>query len=253
EHTAAVQGALLEKYEPTTVKKMICALRRVLREAYKLRLINLETYETTVDLPPVRLNQRLRGRALSQDEIAALINVCQEDLTPQGIRDAALLGILRGAGLRRAEVVKLKLGDFEREVGSLEIRSSKGGKDRTVYLPQEVIPLVLSWLEIRGYEPGSLLHPILKNGKIALRQMTPQAVLLIVQRRAKQSGVESFSPHDLRRTFCSDLLDAGIDLVTVQKLAGHNSPTTTAKYDRRGEEAKRKAVQHLKMGAKKSH
>jgi integrase len=62
--------------------------------------------------------------------------------------------------------------------------------------------------------------------------MTPQAVLLIVQKRAQQAGVESFSPHDFRRTFCSDLLDAGVDIVTVQKLAGHASPVTTAKYPR---------------------
>ena len=49
------------------------------------------------------------------------------------------------------------------------------------------------------------------------------------------------------RTFCSDLLDAGVDIVTVQKLAGHSSPVTTAKYDRRGEETKRRAVQCLKL------
>jgi integrase/recombinase XerD len=61
-------------------------------------------------------------------------------------------------------------------------------------------------------------------------------VLKIVQRWAKLAGVESFSPHDFRRTFCSDLLDAGVDIVTVQKLVGHASPVTTAKYDRRGEE-----------------
>jgi site-specific recombinase XerD len=80
---------------------------------------------------------------------------------------------------------------------------------------------------------------------VQLRRMTPQAVLLIVQKRATEAGVESFSPHDFRRTFCSDLLDAGVDIVTVQKLAGHASPVTTAKYDRRGEEAKRRAVQRL--------
>ena len=194
EHTAAVQGILLEKYEPTTVKKMMCALRRVLKEAYRLRLIDFESYDAAVDLPSVKLTKRLRGRALSQDEIAALIDVCQCDRTPKGIRDSALLGILRGAGLRRAEVVKLNLEDFNPEVGSLEIRSGKGGKDRTVYLPQEVIPLVLDWLKIRGNEPGLLLCPILKNGRLALREMTPQAVLLIVQRRGKQAEVESFTP-----------------------------------------------------------
>ena len=77
------------------------------------------------------------------------------------------------------------------------------------------------------------------------RNITPEAVLLILQKRAKEAGVESFSPHDFRRTFCSDLLDAGIDIVTVQNLAGHGSHVTTAKYDRPGEEVKGRVVQKL--------
>ncbi len=245
EHTVAVQGALMERYEPATAQKMMCALRRVLKEARKLRLIENEIYEAAVDLPPIKSTKNLRGRALSSDEIAALLEACRDDPTPQGVRDAALIGILRGAGLRRAEVVKLKLSDFKPDDSALEVRGGKGGKDRTVYLPDGAIGLVQSWLKVRSTEPGSLLCPIRKTGKIELRQMTPQAVLLIVQKRAEQAGVESFSPHDFRRTFCSDLLDAGVDIVTVQKLAGHASPVTTAKYDRRGEEVKRRAVQKL--------
>ena len=255
EHTAAIQVALLDRYESTTGRKMMCALRRVLKEARKLRLISEEDYETAVDLPPIKISKSLRGRALSADEIAALMNVCQKVGEKEAgfaiaQRDLALIAILRGTGIRRAEVVCLEIKDFDSKTGSLEIWHGKGNKDRTVYLPHDAISLVENWLAIRGNKPGFLLYPIIKTGKIQLRRMTPQAVLLILQKRAKQAGIKSFSPHDFRRTFCSDLLDAGVDIVTVQKLAGHASPVTTAKYDRRGEEVKQRAVQNLNMGTK---
>jgi integrase len=97
----------------------------------------------------------------------------------------------------------------------------------------------------KGSNPSSLFFPVNKGDRITPRRMTDQAILWLVRRRAEDADVSRFSPHDLRRTFVSDLLDAGADLSTTKRLAGHASEATTGRYDRRGEEAKKRAAQLL--------
>lgn len=244
-HTSAVRAALMEKYAPATANKMLSALKRTLKEALRLELMDAVDYARAVDISSIKVANSLRGRALTEREIAALMEVCKRERTPAGFRDAALIAILRGSGLRRKEVVNLNLGDFNSSTGAILVRSGKGGKDRTVYLPEEAIEFVEEWLNVRGRSIGSLLCGVNKAGRVVVRRLTPQAVLFILQKRAQDASVEPFSPHDLRRTFCSDLLDAGVDIATVQKLAGHSDPATTSRYDRRGEETLRRAVQVL--------
>jgi integrase len=105
------------------------------------------------------------------------------------------------------------------------------------------------WLKIRGNEPGPLFYRVHKGGRIepvaSQARLNPQTISDMLQRRTRQTGLAKLTPHDLRRTTISDLLDAGVDLATVQKLAGHTNANTTAKYDRRGERAKRSAAAKL--------
>jgi integrase len=244
-HTAAVRVALMRKLAPVTANKMLSALRRVLKEAYKLNGMDGDSYNKAIDFPNIEGVSEERGRSLTREEITALLDSCSSESIID-IRDGALIAILRGTGLRRSELVKLELRDWNSNNESLVVRRGKRGKGRTVYLNGEAIIYLEKWLQFRGSESGPLLCRIWKGGSLQLdRPMNSDAVWRILQKRAEQAGVESFSPHDFRRTFCSDLLDAGVDIVTVQKLAGHASPVTTAKYDRRGEETKRRAVQKL--------
>ena len=240
QHTAAIRAALAGQYAPATVNKMLSALRGTLKAAWRLGQMTADDYRTATDLEPVKGSTLPRGRALSAGELRALFDTCAGDPSPAGARDAALLTILY-AGLRRSEAVALDLADYDPQTGALTVRAGKGHKDRTTYTDDGGREALADWLAIRGQEPGPLLYPVRKGGKLQRRRMTGDAVLEVMRKRAAQAPVSRFSPHDLRRTWIGDLLDAGADIATVQALAGHASVTTTAKYDRRPEATKRRA------------
>jgi site-specific recombinase XerD len=160
------------------------------------------------------------------------------------VRDAAIISILYACGLRRAELVKLDLADYDVSANTFKVKG-KGNKERLGHLPAGAAAALGDWLMIRGDDPGPLFLAIRKGGHTWPGRLTTQAVYHILQTRAGLAGVKDFSPHDFRRTFVGDLLDAGADISTVQKMAGHASVSTTQRYDRRPEAAKRKAADLL--------
>ena len=242
EHVAAIRQRLAAEYAPASANRMLSSLRGVLRESWNLGLLSAEELQRAIRVKAVRGSRLPAGRALTAGEIRTLFRVCAEDRRPAGVRDAALLAVLYGAGVRRAEAVQLDLGDFDAESGAVRVRSGKGNKERLSYLQGLGALAVSVWVEVRGREPGPLFLPIHRSGRIGLRRMREQSVYDILKRRARLAGIATFSPHDLRRTFAGDLLDAGADISTVQQLLGHASVTTTQRYDRRGEATKRRAA-----------
>lgn len=245
QHTQAIRTALAERYAPATANKMLSALRGVLKESWRLGYVDAENYRRAADIEGIRGESLLAGRSLSAGELRSLFAVCATDASPAGIRDAALLAILYGAGLRRAEAVALSLGDYDRDTGRLTIQRGKGAKARLAHATNGAKRALDAWLDIRGETPGALLCPVGKSGQITIRHMTGQAVLYVLRKRASQANIKAFTPHDLRRTFIGDLLDAGADIATIQQMAGHASVQTTARYDRRPEATRRKAAELL--------
>ena len=154
-----------------------------------------------------------------------------------------MLALLYGCGLRRSEAVALERDDYD--AGAVTIRRGKGRKERIVYCPAGGREAIDAWIERRGAWSGALLCPVKKGGHVQQRTMTAQAVLLRLRFLSKRANVTEFSPHDLRRSFVGELLDAGADISSVQQLAGHASVQTTQRYDRRPEEAKRRTAEML--------
>ncbi len=246
QHTAALRAELQDRYAPATANRMLAALRRVLQEAWRLGQMTAEEYRRAADLKVIKSETLPAGRALDLAEVADLLDACAADATPVGVRDAALIAILVVGGLRRSEAVALDVKDYNVKTGALRVQG-KGRKERLVYIVGGAATALDDWLTLRGSAPGALFVAAARGGHLTTRRMTDQAIRLILQKRASEAGVADFSPHDLRRTCITQLLDAGADLATVQKLAGHADPATTGRYDRRGERAKQQAAALIQL------
>ena len=246
QHTARVRRELVDRYAPATVNKMLSALRGVLKNAWRLGMMDADTYQRAVAVENVRAKVQPKGRAVGQDELAALLRLCGEDESPAGRRDAAMFAVLYGAGLRRAELCGLDLADFDSEDCALTVRG-KGRRERTVYLPDSVCEHLRAWVEIRELEPGPLFCPVRMTGEVPISRLRGETLWYVLKRRQKEAGLKGITPHGFRRAYVSGLLEAGVDLLTVQELVGHADAVTTARYDQRGQAVRRRASQHVEF------
>lgn len=242
QQVAAIRSKL-SGYAPSTANKTLAAVRGVLRQAFALGQIDPERYQRAISVRSVRGERLARGRAVTQDELKMMFAACDVS-TVAAARDAALLAVAYGAGLRRSEINRLDLSDYDKATGKLIIRG-KGNKERLAYATNGSLLALAKWTSVRGSHPGPLFLPVNKADRIEHRRMTEQAVYMILRRLGQKAKIEKFSPHDLRRTFIGDLLDAGADIVTVQALAAHASVSTTARYDRRPERTRQRAAEMI--------
>lgn len=243
--TIAIRSALASRYAPATTNKHLASVRGVVRTAALMGLMEREQAEGAVaGLRAIRGETLPAGRMITVGEMEAMFRVLAAAGTPTACRDAALLAVLAGTGARRAEISGLDVEDWIADVGELVIRHGKGSRQRKVYLHGGAAAAVEAWLDLRGRDPGPMFVAVRKDGLVdpQRRRLSTTAIWRRCQWIAERAGVPSASPHDHRRTVASVLLDQA-DIAVVAGLLGHRQVTTTARYDRRPAEARRRAAE----------
>ncbi|MDP6981141.1 MAG: tyrosine-type recombinase/integrase [Myxococcota bacterium] len=200
EHTSALRTRLASELAPATANKHLAALRGVLKHVWRLGQISAEDHQRAIDLPAVRGPAPRKSRALSQEELRALVGACERDRSPAGPRDAALFALLFGAGLRRAEVAALDLSDFDRRTSTICVRGNGTKPPRRFTANREGLLALEGWLARRGVAPGPLFNPVNKGGRIEIRRLSEQAIYVACHKRAAEAGLPPVSPEDLRRS-----------------------------------------------------
>jgi len=232
--------------KPASINTYISALKSVSREAWRLNQISTETYMRIKDVQRVKGSSIGTGRYLRKEELKSIVNYKPEvpNSTKQTklIRDSAILAITYGLGLRANEVTTIEICDYK---NNKIIVNGKGSFITTMHMPEFAIKALNKWICIRGDYEGKIFSTLLRGGKLLRKGISTRTVADIIQERHLQAGILKFTPHDLRRSFATNLLNAGVDLSLVQKLMRHKKIETTRIYDMRGEEEKEEAIKQL--------
>lgn len=225
-----------EAPHPATRARKLSTLRAFCRWAVSQGLMKED--------PTVRLDPPIRRRALPKGVTAPEA----ADLMAVGLtaRDRALLEMLYGAGLRVSEASGLDLPDLDLETRTARVRG-KGAKERMVVFGEPCRQAIAAYLPERvAPAQGTPLFTNARGGRLTVRSMHT-----VVTKAAEAAGLPPLSPHGLRHSFATHLLDGGADLKSVQQLLGHEDLATTQVYTHVSVERLRAAVSYAHPRARK--
>jgi integrase/recombinase XerD len=216
-------------FAPSSVARILVSLRSFYR--FALREKGLETDPTAKLGAPKQ--PRSIPKAIPLEDVERMLD--QPDGSLLGARDRAILETLYGAGLRISELVGLDVDDIDLDEGTVLIRSGKGSKSRRVPLGRQAVAATGAYLT--GTRPELLKGAGVRRSAGAAflnargGRLTRQGCWKILKSYARRAGLgEKVSPHTLRHSFATHMLDAGADIRVVQELLGHASLATTQVY-----------------------
>lgn len=172
---------------------------------------------------------------LTQDEVARILAYSEKDRSVLGARNSIMIYLLYGSGMRVSELVGLKISDIHFDTGFISIEG-KGGRQRMIPLPQSVMTLLSNYIQAhtsslvsQPIKNSIYLFPILYGKKI--KPISRQSCWVILKKICEQAGIKrAISPHQLRHSFATHMLEKGVDLRSLQVLLGHEEITTVEVY-----------------------
>ncbi len=213
-------------YARSTVARRLASLRSFFEYCRREKLVESNPARA---LRTPRQGRRL-PHFLNTKQVAALLETPSKD-QPAGLRDRAILETLYSAGLRVSELVAMNLDDWDRDGNIVRVRG-KGRKERIAPIGRFAAASLSNWLEVRRPTPD--ISPAEQDAVFLNRfgrRLTARSVGRLLEKHIAAAGLDQLtSPHTLRHSFASHMLDGGADLRSVQELLGHKSLTTTQIY-----------------------
>jgi integrase/recombinase XerC len=214
---------LMKRASRATAQRHLSAIKAFFRH----REVTIAATNPTRGLRSPRREKYLPS-VLQEAEVVALIGDTPEEPDRAGWRDRAMAETLYSCGLRISELVALNWADLDPEMGMVRVRHGKGNKERIVPIGEPALQALAQWRRHLPIDNGPR-GPIFTNLRGA--RITTRSVELIVARLLARSGVANrITPHGLRHSFATHLLDHGADLRSIQEMLGHASLTTTQRY-----------------------
>jgi integrase/recombinase XerC len=211
-------------HKATTRNRRLAALRAFFR--FRVRG-GARVADPTDGLPGPKAEKRLPA-PLSAEDCETLVESEDRDRAPRLVtRDRALFELLYGTGLRVGELARLRVRDWDVQRQELRV-FGKGSKERILPVPAKAREALVAWLALR--EPAGLLgQPLFTNARGGA--LSDRGVRVILRRRMLVAGIaRPASPHTLRHSYATHLLDADVDLRAIQELLGHERLSTTQRY-----------------------
>jgi integrase/recombinase XerD len=213
------------QYAETTVARKLAAVKSFCQFLKEQGILEANPADR---LPSPKVG-RFTPRAITPEEVTALITAASSDPSPEGLRDRAMLVTLYATGMRVSELTALNVGDVDLERGLVRVNRNPE-RPRWVPLNPEAVATLQEYLQTgrpllvqRPDEPALFLN---HRGS----RLTRQGFWLILKQYADQAGVPEVTPHTLRHSFALHALSQGCELRELQRILGHVSPATTLVY-----------------------